>query len=101
MHKKYRELINYGLDENGKKKIMYGTDGRSMNYEDTAILNYRKKRTWDLLIEEIIELVERFGISGIHLDNGQAWPQIFKLDTDELYRLDSDRRRAYTDREIF
>lgn len=43
MHKKYRELLNYGLDDNGKKKIMYGTDGRSMNYEDTAILNYRKK----------------------------------------------------------
>lgn len=32
MHKKYRDLINYGLDESGKKKIMYGTDGRALNY---------------------------------------------------------------------
>ena len=50
MHKKYRDLINYGLDENGKKKIIYGTDGRALNYEDTAILNYRRKEAWDRLI---------------------------------------------------
>jgi hypothetical protein len=43
MHKKYRDLTNYVLDESGKKKIVYGTDGRALNYEDTAILNYRKK----------------------------------------------------------
>lgn len=86
MHRKYRDFINHGLDENGKMKIIYGTDGRALNYEDTAILNYRKKAVWDLMIEEVLELIDKFKIHGIHLDNGQAWPQIFKLDRDELLR---------------
>ena len=50
-----------------------------------------------MMIEEVLDLIDRFGIGGIHLDNGQAWPQIFKLDQDELFRLDSDKKRAYTD----
>lgn len=54
MHKKYRDLINYGLDDSGKKKIMYGTDGRAVNYEDTALLNYRKKEAWDMLLREVM-----------------------------------------------
>jgi hypothetical protein len=43
-------------------------------------------------------MIEKFGIHGIHLDNGQAWPQIFKLDMEELLRVDSKNRKAYTDR---
>lgn len=64
-------------------------------------MNYRKKAVWDLLVDEVLDLIERFGIHGIHLDNGQAWPQIFKLDLEELLRFDAEKRKAYTDREIF
>jgi hypothetical protein len=31
------------VDDSGKKNVFYGSEGRSMNYSDTAILNYRKK----------------------------------------------------------
>jgi len=34
------------------------------------MLNYRKIEAWDLLIDEILEYTQRFGIDGIHLDNG-------------------------------
>jgi hypothetical protein len=38
------------------------------------MLNYRKMEAWELLIEEVVEYTQKFGIDGIHLDNGQAWP---------------------------
>ncbi len=40
-HRKYLEHLVYTLDEKGKKVICYGTDGRSLEYDDTALLNYR------------------------------------------------------------
>ena len=73
-HRKYRELMLHYLDEEGKKRICYGTDGQSINYEDTALLNYRKVESWDLLISEVLNFSKTYGINGIHLDNGQAWP---------------------------
>ena len=69
-HRKYRELLLNYLDEEGRRKICYGTDGQSLNYEDTAMLNYRKKESWDLLIEEVETFAQRHGVDGIHLDNG-------------------------------
>ena len=95
-HRKYRELMLHYLDEDGKKKICYGTDGQSINYEDTAILNYRKVESWNLLIDEVISFATKHGTDGIHLDNGQAWPQILEIDTEELTRVDADGQPAYT-----
>jgi len=69
-HRKYRDLMLHYLDEEGKKKICYGTDGQSINYEDTALLNYRKVESWDLLIAEVIQFAEKYGVNGVHLDNG-------------------------------
>lgn len=89
------------LDQSGKKTVCFGTDGKALNFEDTALLNYRKKETWDLFLQEIIEFTDKFHIDGIHLDNGQAWPQIMVLDAEEMYRLDPDGTRAYTDEQIF
>lgn len=45
-----------------------------MNFEDTTLLNYRKKEVWDLMIKEVLEFCEKYQINGIHLDNGNAWP---------------------------
>lgn len=53
-HRKYKELLLHYLDEDGKRNICYGTDGSSVNYEDSAMLNYRKIETWNLLIDEVI-----------------------------------------------
>ena len=53
------------------------------------------------LILVFCEFTDKFGIDGIHLDNGQAWPQIMVLDVDEMYRNDSDGTRAYSDKQIF
>ena len=74
MHRKYRDLLLYSLDEDGRRKICYGTDGQAINYEDTAMLNYRKVEAWELLIQEVINFTKKFNVDGIHLDNGQAWP---------------------------
>ena len=54
-------------------QICYGSDGKSVTYEDSAILNYRKKESWDLLISEIKTLIDKYNIDGVHLDNCQAW----------------------------
>ena len=99
-HRKYRNILLHYLDSQGKLQICYGSDGKSIRYEDSAILNYRKKESWDLLISEIKILIEKYNIDGIHLDNCQAWPQIMELDTVELYRIDIDGQPAYTSSEI-
>lgn len=99
-HRKYRDLLLYYLDEDGRKKICYGTDGQSINYEDTALLNYRKIESWNLLINEVITFAVKHGINGIHLDNGQAWPQIMEVDLEELMRLDVDGEPAYTPADV-
>ena len=94
-HRKYRNILLRYLDSQGKLQICYGSDGKSVRYEDSAILNYRKKESWDLLISEIKTLIEKYHIDGVHLDNCQAWPQIMELDTAELYRIDVDGQPAY------
>lgn len=38
------------LDNQGKLVNVYGTDGRAVHFEDTTLLNYRKKKCWDLLL---------------------------------------------------
>jgi len=100
-HKKYKKCLLYTLDEEGKSMVCFGTDGRSINYEDTALLNYRKKKVWDLLLDEILEISSKYSINGIHLENAQAWPQILNLDMKEMYRRDPDNTPAYTEKEIF
>jgi hypothetical protein len=65
--KRYKNLLLYKLDEQGKKNFCYGTDGRSLNFEDTIQLNYRKKKAWDLLIEEAVQFTDKYGIQGLHL----------------------------------
>lgn len=99
-HKKYKNiLVNY-LDESGKKMTCYGTDGHSVNYEDSAVLNYRKIETWDLMVNDVISLASKHKIDGIHLDNCQNWPQMFEIDHDEMFRNDTDGTPAYTALEI-
>ena len=53
-HRKYKDLLLHYLDEDGKRNICYGTDGQAQKFTDTAMLNYRKVESWDLLIDEII-----------------------------------------------
>ena len=99
-HRKYRDILLRYLDSQGKLQICYGSDGKSVRYEDSAILNYRKKESWDMLINEIKILIEKYKIDGVHLDNCQAWPQIMEMDTAELFRIDIDGKPAYTPLEI-
>jgi hypothetical protein len=58
-NKIYKDKFVYSLDENGKIAILYGTDGKSLQYDDTALLNYRRKDVWDLLVQETIELIKK------------------------------------------
>lgn len=73
-HRKYTDLLLNYLDEDGRRHICYGTDGQAQKFEDTAMLNYRKLESWELLIDEILQYTQKFEIDGIHMDNGQAWP---------------------------
>ena len=43
-----------------------------------------------MLVQEIVKLAGVYCIDGIHLDNGQAWPNIMQINQDELYRSDPD-----------
>ena len=99
-HRKYRNLLLRNIDKDNKVQICYGTEGRNIQYDDCLMLNYRKIEAWDLLISEIKILIEKYNIDGIHLDNCQSWPNIFKINLEEMFRIDVDGKRAYNDLEI-
>lgn len=45
---------------------VFGTDGRSMFFEDTCMLNYRKKKCWDMFLEEVVNFTENFHTQGVN-----------------------------------
>lgn len=73
-NRRYRKFFINKLDKEGKLIPHYGADGRSLSFDDTAILNYRKQSTWNLFLEEIQYLKDNYGIDGVHLDNSQQQP---------------------------
>lgn len=85
-HRKYWPNILYTIDEQGKRQMLYGTDGRSVIFEESCQLNYRKLESWDLLIQDIVAWKVRMGVNGVKLDNAHLMPQIMKADDDELNR---------------
>lgn len=99
-HHKYRKLLLHTLDDKDRYALCYGTDGRSIDYEDTSILNYRKLSSWNMVINDTLRVAEKYKVNGIHLDNAQTWPVILELDEEELYRKDADGTAAYTDKQI-
>ena len=99
-HHKYKKLLLHTLDDKDRYALCYGTDGRSVDYEDTAILNYRKLSSWNMIINDTLRIAEKYKVNGVHLDNAQTWPVILELDEEELYRKDPDGTPAYTDKQI-
>jgi starch synthase len=99
-HHKYRKLLLHTLDDKDRYALCYGTDGRAVDYEDTAILNYRKLSSWNMIINDTLKVAEKYKVNGIHLDNAQTWPVVLELDEEELYRKDPDGTPAYTDKQI-
>lgn len=57
-HRKYADMFAYVINESGVKVVHPGTDGRSNQWEDQALLNYRKAQAWNLLLDEVSELLE-------------------------------------------
>lgn len=101
MHRKYRHLTVETLNSRGIPLRHPGTDGRENQWEDTALLNYRRVEAWDLLISEVKTLATKYGVRGIRLDNAQSLPPILAPFTDELFRQDPDGKPHYTVSEIF
>ena len=99
-NRKYRNVLLRYLDNYSKLQLCYGSDGKSVHYEDSTVLNYRKIEAWEMLITEVKTLINKFGIDGLHLDNCQIWPHIMELNTIEMYRIDDDGKPAYTPMEI-
>jgi hypothetical protein len=81
-------------------QLCYDNDGKSVQYDDSTVLNYRKIEVWEMLINEIKKLVNKFGKDGLHLDNCQIWPHIMELNKYELYRIDNEGQPAYSPKEI-
>ena len=99
-HRKYKDLVLHYVNEKGKKQFFYGSEGNSVSFDDTMILNYRDIRAWELLISDTLKLCEKYKIDGVHIDNCQSWPQIMSIDIDEMLRVECDGSNRYTNEEI-
>ena len=97
---KYRKVLLRYLDERNQLQLYYGSVGKSINYKDSTILNYRKIEAWEILINEIKTIIKKFNIDGIHLDNCQMWPNIMEVNMLEMYRIDNDGTLSYSPMEI-
>ncbi len=62
---------------NGEIVPRAATDGTSSEWFDSYLLNFRKKETWDYLIESSKKLVEKYDIDGFRIDVAHAIPLMF------------------------
>jgi len=99
-HRKYRFLTCHALDEKGMAHVCLGSDGLEHQWNDSVLLNYRRKETWDLFVHEIGAWAEA-GAKGIRIDSAHCSPLILRPNLDELLRLDSDTQLHYSESEIF
>lgn len=100
-HRRYKNQLLFYRNPQGIPVVCYGSDGRAINYEDSAMLNYRNSEVWQLLVDDILDFTRKFQVDGIHIDNAHSWPQIMELDSIEMYRKDPDGFPHYTTQEIF
>ncbi|KAK4531879.1 hypothetical protein CCYA_CCYA09G2736 [Cyanidiococcus yangmingshanensis] len=76
-----------------------GTDCHHVQWEDTALLNYRRVESWYSLIEDIAQMATEHGAGGVRLDNAQCMPCLLVPDIVELGRVDNDGIAHYDDEE--
>ena len=62
------------------------------------LLNYRMLDTWNLLVNEADEIIQKYGIGGLYLDNGISWPQVYEVDLEEMLRKDKNNQRFYSNK---
>lgn len=95
-HRKYNPHVLHTIDHTGKKMLLYGTDGRSLSFEESCQLNYRKLDVWDLLARDITAWPIRMNVHGVRIDHAHILPHIMKSDHIELNRFDPDGTHHYT-----
>jgi starch synthase len=100
-HRRYKNQMLFFRNPQGIPVVCYGSDGRAINYEDSAMLNYRNSEVWQLLVDDILDFTRKYQVDGIHIDNAHSWPQIMELDSVEMYRKDPDGQPHYSTQEIF
>lgn len=101
MHRKYKCHTVETLDRRGIPLRHPGTDGQQNQWEDTALLNYRKIETWKQFLSEIHTMADKFGVRGIRLDNAQSFPPIMVPNMEELLRVDTDGEPHYELGDVF
>lgn len=98
-HRKYLPHLLHTLDKEGKRMLLYGSDGRGISFEESCQLNYRHVEAWDLLVEDCYEWQSRNKCSGIRIDDAHLIPMMFHPDDTELSRLDPDGQPHYSPEE--
>jgi len=101
-HRRYRR-IGYVRIVDAKRQVPAlphpGTDCHEVQWEDTALLNYRRLESWYSLIEDISQMATEHGAGGVRLDNAQCVPCVLAPDVTELARIDNDGIAHYDDEE--
>ena len=64
-------------------------------------MNYRDLATWDLLISETLEFLDKFNVDGIMIDNAHICPNLLEVNENELYKKDTDGEYHYSIQERF
>ena len=102
MSKRYDGLRLKAVDEHGRIVYHYGANGKSISYDDTTPLNYRKKEAWDILLREAFEVVEKFGVDGFYMENGFDWPPVYRINEEEMFRNELESKTSvYSNEQIF
>eukprot|EP01028_Stygiella_incarcerata_P011585 TRINITY_DN659_c1_g1_i1.p1 TRINITY_DN659_c1_g1~~TRINITY_DN659_c1_g1_i1.p1 ORF type:complete len:1831 (-),score=512.99 TRINITY_DN659_c1_g1_i1:200-5623(-) len=99
-HRKYAESMVYTMDEFGRLMPHFANDSRGIEWNNSILVNHRKKTSWDELIRDMKVWVNDYHVGGILLDHAHIWPLNLEPDMKELMRRDPDGMLHYSLQEI-
>ncbi len=77
------------------------SDSRSVLWQKTTLLNYRRFSAWTLTLSDLLAAISASGCDGCVLDSGINWPIMLPQDLRELSCVSSDGQSFYTADDLF
>jgi hypothetical protein len=84
------------MDEYGRLMPHFANDSRGIEWNNSILVNHRKKTSWDELIRDMKVWVNDYQVGGILLDHAHIWPLNLEPDMKELMRCDPDGMLHYS-----
>ena len=87
--RKYTQYCTRIINRKGREEIA------EIPNSDSMLMNYRSLKFWNLLSDELVELCDKYKISGFYLGSIDQWDTVYPRNLNELNRIDPDGNDHY------